>query len=77
MAIEIWFYQLREGDPFILEGDQYMKLWRYISTENDPYNARKISDNTPRFVLDHQKVIPVNEYYRDRISPIMADVHEL
>lgn len=75
--IDIWFYQLREGDTFILEGDEYMKLWRYKTVGNEIYNARRLSDEVTRFVLDNQKVTPTDSYYKDRIHPINSDVHEM
>lgn len=76
MEKQVAFYQLRQGDEFALEGEDYLKLWRYKTIDGELYNSRRVSDQTLRFVLDDQKVIPADSYWRDRISPITADVHE-
>lgn len=77
MAIQQRFYQFRQGDSILIDGEEYMKVWRKRTTTGAPYNAIRKSDNEKRFVLDSQLVTPTDDYWKDRISPINSDVHEM
>lgn len=66
------FFQLRSGDPFILQGVSYMKLNEHKDENGSRYNAIDTLGNY-RLVLPNVRVTPDDEYFLNRITP--GDAH--
>lgn len=63
------FFQLRSGDSFVLQEIEYMKLHEHRTVDNSIFNAVDAAGNF-RYVLPDTKVIPNDEYYLNRITPV-------
>lgn len=66
------FFQLRQGDKFMLQGLEYMKLNEYKTTEGSLFNARETLTGNDRYIISWVKVIPDDEYFLTRITPVDA-----